>query len=99
MDLADVKALTYSAIATRQHLRIEWNVASDLDINDENTSTEAYDDAWCILGKCDGVVVPGRFGMRGFEGKVEAIKYANRSSKTPFAWGCKLLLLNTVAAY
>jgi len=87
IDLSVVKALTHSAIATKQRLRIEWIVASDLDINDENTSKEAYDDAWFRLRKCDGVVVPGGFGMRGFEGKVEAIKYA-RTSKTPFLGIC-----------
>ena len=87
IDLSVVKALTHSAIATKQRLRIEWIVASDLEINDENTSKEAYDDAWFRLRKCDGVVVPGGFGMRGFEGKVEAIKYA-RTSKTPFLGIC-----------
>lgn len=78
--------------ATKQRLRIEWIVASDLDINDENTSKEAYDDAWFTLRKCDGVVVPGGFGMRGFEGKVEAIKYA-RTSKTPFLGICLGLIV------
>jgi len=85
--LSVVKALTHSAIATKQRLEIEWIVASDLDVNDENTSKEAYDDAWNRLRKCDGVVVPGGFGLRGFEGKVEAIKYA-RESKTPFLGIC-----------
>lgn len=85
--LSVVKALTHSAIATKQRLKIEWIVASDLDIDDENTSKEIYDDAWARLKKCDGVLVPGGFGMRGFEGKVQAIKYA-RESKTPFLGIC-----------
>lgn len=87
VDLSVVKALTHSAIATKQRLKIEWIVASDLDIDDENTSKEIYDDAWARLKKCDGVLVPGGFGMRGFEGKVRAIKYA-RESKTPFLGIC-----------
>ncbi len=82
-----VKALTHSAIATRQRLKIEWIVASDLDKDDESTSQEVYDEAWAKLKKCDGIVVPGGFGMRGFEGKVEAIKHA-RESKTPFLGIC-----------
>ena len=85
--LSVVKALTHSAIATKQRLKIEWIVASDLDLNDENTSQDVYDDAWTRLKKCNGVVVPGGFGMRGFEGKVAAIKYA-RESKTPFLGIC-----------
>merc|ERR1711976_1097261 len=39
------------------------------------------------LKGCDGIVVPGGFGVRGFEGKMEAIKYA-RGSKTPFLGIC-----------
>ena len=87
VDLSVVKALTHSAIATKQRLKIEWIVASDLDINDENTSQEQHDDAWARLKSSDGVVVPGGFGMRGFEGKVQAITYA-RESKTPFLGIC-----------
>jgi CTP synthase len=86
-DLSVVKALTHSAIATKQRLKIEWIVASDLDINDEYTSEEAYKNAWERLKKCDGIVVPGGFGVRGFEGKVDAIRYA-RESKTPFLGIC-----------
>jgi CTP synthase len=82
-----VKALTHSAIATKQRLNIEWIVASNLDEYDENTTKEMYDDAWARLKKCDGVVVPGGFGMRGFEGKMNAIKYA-RESKVPFLGIC-----------
>ena len=82
-----VKALTHSAIATKQRLKIEWIVASDLDINDENTDKKLHDDAWARLKKCDGIVVPGGFGMRGFEGKIQAIKHA-RESKTPFLGIC-----------
>jgi CTP synthase len=87
IDLSVVKALTHSAIATKQRLKIEWIVASDLDINDENTSQEQHDEAWERLRNSDGVLVPGGFGMRGFEGKVQAIKYA-RESKTPFLGIC-----------
>jgi CTP synthase len=82
-----VKALTHSAIATKQRLKIEWIVASDLDIKDESTSEETYNNAWERLKRCDGIVVPGGFGIRGFEGKVDAIRYA-RESKTPFLGIC-----------
>jgi CTP synthase len=78
--LSVVKALTHSAIATRQRLKIEWIDASDLEVN-------GTEHAWERLRKCDGIVVPGGFGSRGFEGKVAAIKYA-RESKTPFLGIC-----------
>jgi len=85
--LSVVKALTHSAIATKQRLKIEWIVASDLDIDDDSTTQEVHDDAWVRLKKSDGIVVPGGFGTRGFGGKVQAIKYA-RESKTPFLGIC-----------
>lgn len=81
-----VKALTHSAIATKQRLRIEWIVASEL-AGDESGDEDARADAWERLKKCDGIVVPGGFGERGIEGKMAAIQYA-RESKTPFLGIC-----------
>ena len=40
-----------------------------------------------LLGKVDGILVPGGFGDRGTEGKVRAIQYA-RETKTPFFGIC-----------
>ncbi len=40
-----------------------------------------------ILGGVDGILVPGGFGMRGIEGKIEAIHYA-RTKKIPFFGIC-----------
>jgi len=40
-----------------------------------------------ILGKVDGILVPGGFGERGIEGKIEAIAYA-RQHKIPFLGIC-----------
>jgi len=40
-----------------------------------------------ILGKVDGILVPGGFGERGIEGKIEAITYA-RQHKIPFLGIC-----------
>ena len=40
-----------------------------------------------VLGGVDGVLVPGGFGMRGIEGKIDAIRYA-RKSETPFFGIC-----------
>ena len=40
-----------------------------------------------ILSKYDGIVVPGGFGNRGIEGKIETIKYA-RENEVPFLGIC-----------
>uniref|UniRef100_A0A7S4IZ31 CTP synthase n=1 Tax=Odontella aurita TaxID=265563 RepID=A0A7S4IZ31_9STRA len=98
--LSVVKALTHSAIATKQRLRIEWIVASDLTAGDDDDSSSSKSsdpdpdaaasrkrDAWRRLRECDGVVVPGGFGRRGFDGKIRAVRYA-RESRTPFLGIC-----------
>jgi CTP synthase len=40
-----------------------------------------------VLGGVDGILVPGGFGMRGIEGKIEAIRYA-RENEVPFFGIC-----------
>ena len=40
-----------------------------------------------LLGGVDGILVPGGFGMRGIEGKIEAIRYA-RTRNIPFFGIC-----------
>ena len=40
-----------------------------------------------VFGGVDGILVPGGFGMRGIEGKIEAIRYA-RTKKIPFFGIC-----------
>ncbi|WP_165233094.1 CTP synthase [Aquisphaera insulae] len=40
-----------------------------------------------LLAGVDGILVPGGFGMRGIEGKIEAIRYA-RLNKVPFFGIC-----------
>jgi CTP synthase len=40
-----------------------------------------------MLSGCDAVLVPGGFGVRGTEGKIQAVKYA-REKKVPFFGIC-----------
>jgi CTP synthase len=40
-----------------------------------------------LLGEADGILIPGGFGSRGTEGKIEAIRYA-RENKVPFLGVC-----------
>ena len=77
--LSVIKALTHSAIATKQKLNIEFIDSSELE-DGVKTTEERF-------AACDGVVVPGGFGSRGFEGKVVAIRSA-RENKKPFLGIC-----------
>ena len=48
----------------------------------------------CLLSGYDGILVPGGFGERGIEGKVQAIRYARErgSPSSAFAWGCSAVI-------
>jgi CTP synthase len=51
--------------------------------------SEKIDEENCadVLGKMDGILVPGGFGPRGVEGKILAAKYA-RENKVPYFGIC-----------
>ncbi len=58
-------------------------VEIDLVNSEKVTSQNAKE----LLGKYNGIIVPGGFGGRGIEGKIETIKYA-RENKIPFLGIC-----------
>ena len=53
-------------------------------VDAENITPETVNE---LLGNADGILVPGGFGDRGINGKVEAIRYA-RENKIPFLGIC-----------
>jgi CTP synthase len=71
------EALKHSAIHHYRKLELLWVDAEDL------TSETVAEKLACA----DGVIVPGGFGQRGIEGKVEAIRYC-REQKVPFLGVC-----------
>ncbi|HIK44669.1 MAG TPA: CTP synthase, partial [Leptolyngbyaceae cyanobacterium M65_K2018_010] len=75
--LSVVEALRHAAIAHQAALNIRWVNSEDI----ETSSAEAY------LSGVDGVVVPGGFGTRGINGKIQAIQYV-RERGIPFLGLC-----------
>ena len=75
--LSVVEALRHAGYVYGARVQIEW-IDSET-INRENVSE--------ILGDCDGIVVPGGFGNRGIEGKIETSKFA-RENNIPFLGIC-----------
>ncbi len=53
----------------------------------ESEEIKNHSDAERLLSGVDGILVPGGFGYRGIDGKVEAIRYA-REKQTPFFGIC-----------
>ncbi len=74
-----------SVIESLYHAGFENNVKVEVDLLDSESITEK--NVKDKLSKYNGIVVPGGFGNRGIEGKIETIKYA-RENKVPFLGIC-----------
>lgn len=77
--LSVIKALEHSAINCGRKLNLVWIESTRLEDPDSN--------AWEELKSVDGILVPGGFGERGAQGKMDAIKYA-RENKVPYLGVC-----------
>ncbi len=75
--LSVVEALTHGGIHHGVKVKINWIPAED--VTPENVET--------LLAGANGLVVPGGFGARGLEGKMNAIQYA-RGNGLPFLGLC-----------
>jgi CTP synthase len=71
------EALSHGAIQQGLHLTLKCTEAEDLQNGDPLE----------LLGDVDGILVPGGFGHRGIDGKIEAVKYA-RETGIPFFGIC-----------
>ncbi|MGN1310973.1 MAG: CTP synthase [Clostridia bacterium] len=74
-----------SVMESLKHAGFANDVNVDIDLIDCETVTA--ENSKDILGKYQGIIVPGGFGNRGIEGKIETIRYA-RENKVPFLGIC-----------
>ncbi len=70
------EALVHGGIANRVKVNIKWIEAEAFSKNEDD-----------VLAGIDGILVPGGFGERGAEGKIEAAKYA-RENGVPYFGIC-----------
>jgi CTP synthase len=75
--LSVVEALRHGALAAGVALDLRWIASDDM----EGMLAETH------LQGVDAIVVPGGFGVRGIEGKIEAVRYA-RENGIPFLGLC-----------
>ena len=75
--LSVVEALKHAAIFNSTELKIKWFDSED--ITEKNAGT--------LLGGLHGILIPGGFGERGTEGKINAARYA-RENKIPYLGLC-----------
>ncbi|MCD6304579.1 MAG: CTP synthase, partial [Planctomycetes bacterium] len=72
-----LKALEHAGAANDAKVRVEW--VDTTDITDENVAE--------ALRPCDGIIVPGGFGVRGTAGKIACIRHA-RENRLPYLGIC-----------
>lgn len=82
IDLADSykslsEALRHAGIQTRTRVHIQYIDSEELEKND----------AAAFLHQADAILVPGGFGKRGVEGKIQAVRYA-RENNIPYFGIC-----------
>ncbi|MBS0395321.1 MAG: CTP synthase [Proteobacteria bacterium] len=70
------EALTHAGLKTRTRVKVHYVESTDI----EKTGTG------CLAGM-DAILVPGGFGERGIEGKIQAVRYA-REHKVPYLGIC-----------
>lgn len=71
------EALIHGGIANNARVNFQW-------VDSEEIEAKGADN---FFAEVDGVLVPGGFGSRGIEGKIEAIRYA-REKKIPYFGIC-----------
>ena len=74
-----------SVVESIKHASYANEVESQIKFIDSETVTK--ENAKDVLKEFDGIIVPGGFGNRGIEGKIQTIKYA-RENKIPFLGIC-----------
>ncbi len=75
--LSHIEAVHHCEAATGRHVKIRWIEAEQVE---QGLIKDPFDGV-------NGIVIPGGFGWRGVEGKIEAARYA-RENKVPFLGIC-----------
>lgn len=71
------EALVHGGLSNDTGVKIQWIESEDID----RLGSEQ------LLADADGILIPGGFGLRGIEGKVETIRFS-RETQTPFLGLC-----------
>ena len=75
--LSVAEAIRHAGYENGARTHIEWI----------DSETVTKDNVAQVIGKCNGIIVPGGFGNRGIEGKIETAKYC-RENNIPFLGIC-----------
>ncbi|KOC65329.1 CTP synthase [Habropoda laboriosa] len=75
------KALQHACLEVGYKLNLKYIEADNLQQSTKATDPVLYHEAWQQLCKSNGVIVPGGFGKRGMQGKMQACKWCRTNNK------------------
>jgi len=78
-----IESIKHAAASLNRKPEIEWLNAGEFD----PTENKKYRTALKKLSEFDGIIVPGGFGSRGVEGKIQVVQYT-REHKIPYFGLC-----------
>lgn len=84
--LSVIEAIKHASYALNKKPIITWVNSGDFEVSSSRKQSEV-DKNLATLRTYDGVLVPGGFGSRGIQGKLEAIRYV-REHKIPYLGLC-----------
>jgi len=82
-----IKASEHCGVSLGVNVNLRWIDTSLIDGSSPDAHPEHRTDVQTALAGCDGIVVPGGFGVRGTEGKIQCIRYA-RENRIPYLGLC-----------
>ncbi len=80
-----IESFVHAGAANRARVHLRWVESTDLEKGG----------AAALLGDVDGILVPGGFGERGIEGKIEAVRHA-RETSVPYFGICLGMQVATI---
>jgi CTP synthase len=84
--LSVIEAIKHASYAKNKKPIINWVNSGDFEVGDKNKESNVIANLK-TLQKYDGVIVPGGFGSRGIQGKLNAIRFV-RENKIPYLGLC-----------
>ena len=82
-----IKACEHCGVSLGVNVNLRWIDTSLIDGSSPDAHPEHRTDVQTALAGLDGIVVPGGFGVRGTEGKIQCIRYA-RENRIPYLGLC-----------
>ncbi|KAK4204149.1 putative CTP synthase [Triangularia verruculosa] len=95
--LSVVKALEHASMHLKRKLHLINIDSEHLEEAQLKKDPYKYKEAWAVLDKVQGIIVPGGFGNRGIDGMIATAKFA-RSKKIPYLGICLGLQVAVIEA-